>query len=95
MTTATKRSDASMPAEDELLSSNTHTEQLARQMGTEVLARIPIEPRLVQCADQGRPITVSHPDCETSHIYHKLAQQVLLRQNQHTESGNRDDESTK
>ncbi len=49
-------------------------EELASALGTEVLGRIPIDPRLTEGGDAGVPLVVSHPDVPASQAITKVAE---------------------
>lgn len=49
---------------------------LARELGTEVLARIPIDPRLREGADAGKPLVLSTPDAPASVAIAKVAEHL-------------------
>ena len=52
----------------------------ARSLSTEldlpILVDIPINKTIRECADQGHPVVVSHPDSLSTQLYYKLADNV-------------------
>jgi ATP-binding protein involved in chromosome partitioning len=49
---------------------------LAAEVETELLARIPFEPRLAALADEGEPIVLVEPDAEVSQAIMGLAETI-------------------
>ncbi len=54
-------------------------EELAEALGTEVLARIPIDPRLREGSDSGVPLVVSHPDVPAARAITSIAETLASR----------------
>ena len=54
-------------------------EELADALGTDLLGRIPIDPRLVESSDAGVPLVVSQPDLPASQAISELAEQIAAR----------------
>lgn len=54
---------------------------LAEELGTELLARIPIDPRLRAGSDEGVPIVISNPDSPVSIEIGKVADAMIKRAN--------------
>jgi ATP-binding protein involved in chromosome partitioning len=54
-------------------------EELAEALGTELLGRIPIDPRIVEASDAGTPMVVSHPDVPASQAITDIARQLAAR----------------
>lgn len=54
---------------------------LARQMGTDVplLGQVPLDPRMVGCADAGRPFVLAHPDAPAAAVLRDIAEQLAVR----------------
>jgi ATP-binding protein involved in chromosome partitioning len=52
------------------------TQPLADAYNTEVLGEVPIEPAIREGGDNGLPITVLAPSCETSKRYHEMAKEL-------------------
>ena len=50
--------------------------KLAAEAGVELLAELPIDPRVGECGDAGEPIARRHPDSPTGLAYAKLAEKV-------------------
>jgi ATP-binding protein involved in chromosome partitioning len=53
--------------------------RVAQELGLDLLAEIPIEPRIVEGGDRGTPIVVDAPDSEAAGIFRELAGQVARR----------------
>ncbi|HET6585177.1 MAG TPA: Mrp/NBP35 family ATP-binding protein [Nannocystaceae bacterium] len=53
-------------------------ERLAREIGTELLARIPIDPRVAFGGDAGRPVVESNPDGDVAAAFIELAAKAAL-----------------
>jgi len=49
-------------------------ERIAQQMKVPFVGRIPLDPAMVVCADEGRPFVLSHPDSVASKAFHGLAE---------------------
>ena len=54
-------------------------QELAEALGTEVLGRIPIDPRIVEASDAGVPMVVSHPDVPASRAIIDVATKLAAR----------------
>ena len=54
-------------------------EELATALETQVLGRIPIDPRVVEASDAGVPLVVSHPDLPASQAMIEVATQLAAR----------------
>ena len=52
-------------------------ELLAKELDTELLARIPIDPRLREGADSGHPIVVERPDAPASQRFGEVAERLM------------------
>jgi ATP-binding protein involved in chromosome partitioning len=48
-------------------------EALAQEIDVPLLGRVPLDPRLRECADEGEPLVTVDPDCETSRAIHEIA----------------------
>ncbi|MFN3285542.1 MAG: P-loop NTPase [bacterium] len=55
--------------------------QAADRLGVPLLAELPLDPLLRECADRGEPVVWAHPDREISHLVRALAR-VLVSQAQ-------------
>ncbi len=55
-------------------------EQLAEALGTKLLGRIPIDPRLRKGADDGTPLVLSEPDVPASQAIKQIAADLAARQ---------------
>jgi ATP-binding protein involved in chromosome partitioning len=49
---------------------------LAEEIGVPLLGRIPLDPRLRECADEGEPLVTADPESETSRALRELAAAV-------------------
>jgi ATP-binding protein involved in chromosome partitioning len=56
-------------------------QELAEALGTELLGRIPIDPRVVEASDAGVPMVVSHPDVPASKAIREVAEHLAARKN--------------
>jgi ATP-binding protein involved in chromosome partitioning len=54
-------------------------EELAEALGTELLGRIPIDPRLREGGDAGTPLVVSNPDVPAAQAITEVARQIAAR----------------
>jgi ATP-binding protein involved in chromosome partitioning len=54
-------------------------QELADALGTELLGRIPIDPRIVEAGDAGLPLVVSHPDVPASQAITEVARQLAAK----------------
>lgn len=48
-------------------------ERIAQQMKVPFIGRIPLDPAMVVCTDEGRPFVLSHPDSEARKAFDSLA----------------------
>ena len=48
-------------------------EALAEEIGVPLLGRVPLDPRLRECADEGEPLVATDPESETSRAIHEIA----------------------
>jgi ATP-binding protein involved in chromosome partitioning len=48
-------------------------EALAEEIGVPLLGRVPLDPRLRECADEGEPLVVTDPELETSRAIREIA----------------------
>jgi ATP-binding protein involved in chromosome partitioning len=58
------------------------TEEIAKQYGTEVLAKIPIEPKVAEFGDLGIPIVLAKSDSESAKAFEEAAQNLIKRLSQ-------------
>ena len=58
------------------------TEEIAKQYGTEVLAKIPIEPKVAEFGDLGIPIVLAKPDSDSAKAFEEAAQNLIKRLSQ-------------
>ncbi|MBX5448082.1 MAG: Mrp/NBP35 family ATP-binding protein [Acidothermus cellulolyticus] len=56
-------------------------EALTRQLGAPVgvLGRIPLDPRMVRCGDDGRPFVLAHPEAPAATALREVADQLAVR----------------
>lgn len=54
-------------------------QELAEALDTDLLGRIPIDPRLREGADAGTPLVVSHPDVPAAQAITRIAEQLAAR----------------
>jgi nitrogenase subunit NifH len=52
-------------------------ERTASEMKIDFLARIPMDPRMVACADSGRSFQGVYPEAPVSRAYQQLAERVI------------------
>jgi ATP-binding protein involved in chromosome partitioning len=51
-------------------------EALAEEIGVPLLGRVPLDPRLRECADEGEPLVTADPESETSHAIRDIARAI-------------------
>jgi ATP-binding protein involved in chromosome partitioning len=54
-------------------------QELADELGTELLGRVPIDPRLREGGDSGVPMVLSEPDAPASRILNDIASEIIKR----------------
>ena len=54
--------------------------ELAEALDTELLGRIPVDPRLLEASDEGTPLVVSDPDVPAAQAIRRVAEQLTQRQ---------------
>lgn len=54
-----------------------NSEVLAQEFGTDVVAKIPLEPEIVESSDSGKPISFFKPDSYTSKVYMECASRLI------------------
>ncbi|ADK85542.1 ATPase-like, ParA/MinD [Desulfarculus baarsii DSM 2075] len=54
-------------------------EAMAKNLGLDILARLPIDPRIIQAADQGRPLKLMLDDTGSGPAYQQMVAGVLKR----------------
>lgn len=54
-----------------------NAEILAKEFNTQILAKIPLEPDIVEASDMGRPISFFKPDSNASKIYMSAAEKII------------------
>ena len=53
--------------------------RIAEELGVDFLSEVPIDPRIVEGGDQGKPIVACEPDSPTSQIYLELAGKIARK----------------
>ena len=53
--------------------------RIAEELGIDFLGEIPIDPRVVEAGDQGRPIVVDSPDSDTARCFQRLSETVVRK----------------
>lgn len=53
--------------------------RIAEELGVDFLGELPIDPRIVEGGDKGRPIFLEHADSEASRIFRELAGRVARK----------------
>jgi ATP-binding protein involved in chromosome partitioning len=53
--------------------------QLAERMGVPFLGRIPLDPRVREGGDAGRPLVIAHPDSPAAQAMRDIARQIAAR----------------
>lgn len=48
-------------------------ERAAQEMGVAFLGRIPLDPQIVICSDEGAPVMAQHPDSQTGEAFHRIS----------------------
>lgn len=51
-------------------------EKTAKEMGVNFLGKIPMDPRVVDSGDDGRPIVASHPDSESARAFMRIVDSI-------------------
>lgn len=69
---------------EEALFPGGNTEALAATYGVPFLGRIPFDPRMARCADDGLPYVAQHPDAPATQALQVLAKQVMATLNETT-----------
>jgi ATP-binding protein involved in chromosome partitioning len=54
-------------------------QELADELGTVLLGRVPIDPRLREGGDDGMPMVLSHPDAPASKAIREIAKGIVAR----------------
>jgi ATP-binding protein involved in chromosome partitioning len=52
---------------------------MSRQFGVDLLGRVPLDPRIREQADGGKPTVAAEPDSELSRIYRDIARRAAAR----------------
>ncbi|MCJ2520088.1 MAG: Mrp/NBP35 family ATP-binding protein, partial [Candidatus Thermoplasmatota archaeon] len=52
-------------------------ELAAKDLGLNFLGRIPLDPQVVICGDEGRPFVIAHPDSDTTKAFMRIVDRVL------------------
>jgi ATP-binding protein involved in chromosome partitioning len=53
--------------------------RVAEELGVEFLGEIPIDPRIVEGGDRGRPILVDAPECDASGVLREISGRIVRR----------------
>jgi ATP-binding protein involved in chromosome partitioning len=53
--------------------------RIAEELGVDFLGEVPIDPRVAEGGDAGKPIVVDHPDSDTAQAFSRIAQEVANR----------------
>ncbi|WP_376791812.1 Mrp/NBP35 family ATP-binding protein [Thermoflexus sp.] len=53
--------------------------QLAERMGVPFLGRVPLDPRVVESGEVGRPVVITHPDSPAAQALRDIARQIAAR----------------
>ena len=61
------------------LFSNDGARKLANDIGVEVLGDVPLDERIMTCADNGSPFVVQHSDALAAKLYLEVARKVIER----------------
>jgi ATP-binding protein involved in chromosome partitioning len=62
-------------------------EKMARELGVPFLGRIPIDPRIVQLADEGKPFVTHNPDSEAAKAFGDIVDRIMaVKQNTEEQS---------
>ncbi len=51
-------------------------ENTAKALGVPLLGKIPFDPRIARCSDQGVPFVIEHQDTETASVFKQMAQKI-------------------
>lgn len=51
-------------------------ERVAREMGTDFLGSIPLDPRISMDSDEGTPFVIGHPDSQASKAFREIAEKI-------------------
>ena len=54
-------------------------EKAAKELGVDFLGRIPIDPRVVECGDEGKPFIIGNPDSEVAKAYREIAEKIIAK----------------
>ncbi len=54
-------------------------QRIADTLGVDFLGEVPIDPRVAESGDRGRPIVVDHPESDTAKAFSNIAQEVANR----------------
>jgi len=58
---------------------NKNLESLVMGSGSQVIGKIPLDPKLVESSDNGQPLVLSFPDSEPAKQFHKLADLIITK----------------
>ncbi|MFN4197150.1 MAG: P-loop NTPase [Caldimicrobium sp.] len=60
-------------------------QKLAEEMGVRFLGKIPVDPRIVDTSDRGKPIVGSYPESITAHAFDDLIRNIITATDQMTQ----------
>lgn len=52
-------------------------EKAAKELGIPFLGRIPIDPKVVELTDKGKPFIIHHPELEASKLFNEIVEKIL------------------
>ncbi len=52
-------------------------ERASKELGVPFLGKIPFDPRIVECGDDGKPFLISHPDSESAKAFLNIVDKIL------------------
>ena len=53
--------------------------RIADELGVDFLGEIPIDPRVVEGGDKGRPIVIHEPESDVAHCFERLSETVVRK----------------
>jgi len=52
-------------------------EEAAKELGVDFLGRIPMDPKIVELGDEGKPFIMHHPDSEAANAFNKIVEKIM------------------
>lgn len=52
---------------------------LSKEINLELLGSVPIDINIRKCGDEGHPIAIAHPDCDSSKAYYEIADKIIKK----------------